>query len=157
MFKMSAKQSITISLVLAVIFLVACIIGIFFLYPLTDMLISVEDNIGNRDVITIPGRVFVHIMAYAALTDVIIADIMLFFLLLRVKKGKVFTDISVSLIRGIAWCCMILCPIFAALGIYFQLALIVAFAGLFLGICMRVIKNVIEEATRIKSENDLTV
>jgi hypothetical protein len=33
----------------------------------------------------------------------------------------------------------------------------VAFAGIFLGLCVRVVKNVIEEATEIKAENDLTV
>jgi hypothetical protein len=33
----------------------------------------------------------------------------------------------------------------------------IAFAALLLGLCLRVVKNVIEEATEIKRENDFTV
>ena len=34
---------------------------------------------------------------------------------------------------------------------------VLAFAAVFLGICLRVVKNVLEEGAEIKSENDLTV
>jgi hypothetical protein len=47
--------------------------------------------------------------------------------------------------------------LFALLGWYFRLALAVGFVAVFVGLCLRVVKNVIEEATLIKSENDLTV
>ncbi|MBR4880968.1 MAG: DUF2975 domain-containing protein [Clostridia bacterium] len=157
MFKISTKLSTRISIILAVIFLVGCVAGLFILPILTNMLINVDDNIGNRDAITQVGRIFVHVLAYAALLVAIFADIMLLFLLMRVKNSLVFTEISVALVRGVSWCCMLLGLIFGLLGIYFQLAFIVAFAGIFLGICLRVTKNVIEEATVIKSENDLTV
>ena len=157
MFKISTKLSTRISIILAVIFLVGCTVGLFILPTLTNMLINVDDNIGNRDAITTAGRVFVHVLAYAALLDMILADIMLLFLLMRVKNSLVFTDLSVALVRGVSWCCMLLGLIFGLIGIYFQLAFIVAFAGIFLGICLRVTKNVIEQATVIKSENDLTV
>ena len=157
MFKISNKLSTQISIILAVIFLIGCVAGLFVLPFLTNMLINVDDNIGNRDAITMAGRVFVHVLAYAALLDAILADVMLLYLLMRVKNSLVFTEISVALIRGVSWCCMLLGLIFGLLGIYFQLAFIVAFAGIFLGICLRVTKNVIEQATIIKSENDLTV
>ncbi len=157
MFKISNKLSTRISIILAVIFLIGCIITVFFLPRITNVLINVDDGIGNRDEITEIGRIFVHILAYAVLLDVILADIMLLYLLMRVKNSLVFTEISVALIRGVSWCCMLLGLIFGLLGIYFQLAFIVAFAGIFLGICLRVTKNVIEQATIIKSENDLTV
>ena len=157
MFKISTKLSTQISIILGVIFLIGCIVGVFILPTLTNMLINVNDNIGNRDSITTVARVLVHTLAYAALLDMIFADIMLLFLLMRVKNHLVFTDISIALIRGVSWCCMTLGLLFGLLGIYFQLAFIVAFAGIFLGICLRVTKNVIEEATVIKSENDLTV
>lgn len=157
MFKISNKLSTRISIILAVIFLIGCVAGLFILPFLTNMLINVDDNIGNRDAITMAGKVFVHVLAYSALLDAILADVMLLYLLMRVKNSLVFTEISVALIRGVSWCCMLLGLIFGLLGIYFQLAFIVAFAGIFLGICLRVTKNVIEQATIIKSENDLTV
>ena len=43
------------------------------------------------------------------------------------------------------------------MGYMFYVVFAVAAAMLFLGLCVRVVKNVVEEATEIKSENDLTV
>lgn len=157
MLKISSKASITLSIALSIMFLIGCIGGAFFMPYLVELLINTRDNVGFRDDITQVGRVIVHIFAYSALADAMLADCLLFSLLLRVCNGKVFSVKSVSLIRGVSWCCFLLGVVFCGLGIYFQLALIVAFAAVFLGICLRVVKNVIEEATEIKSENDLTV
>ena len=157
MLKIPSKLSVGISITLSVIFFLACIVGAFIMPSLTDLLINTYDNIGNRADISNSGRVFVLALAYAVLAVVSLADSLLFFLLCRVHKGQVFTADSVALIRGVSWCCFLLGAVFGTLGIYFQLSLIVAFAAVFLGICLRVVKNVIEEATEIKSENDLTV
>jgi len=157
MLRIPKKISINISLVIAVLFFAICIAAVFIMPERVNMLIDTPDSIGNRADISAAGRVFVHIMAYTALLAVLLADIMLFLLLLRVRVGKVFTDKSVALIRAVSWSCFLLCAAFCGLGIYFQLAFIVAFAALFLGMCLRVVKNAIEEATEIKCENDLTV
>ncbi len=124
---------------------------------LTEMLINTPDNIGNRDHISQLSRIAVHIAAYAVVLDFIAADCMLFIMLLRIRKGLVFTEQTVTLIRGVSWCCIGLCLIFGFLGIYFQLAFLVSLLAVFLGLCLRVCKNAIEDATRIKQENDLTV
>lgn len=157
MFKVSTKFSNNLSLAIAIVFLVGCVAAAFLMPTVTNMLIDTPDNIGDRGSITESGRVFVHIAAYVLLAIVTVADILSIALLHRIRKGKVFTAKSVSLIRGVSWSCIFLCIIFALLGVYFQLALIMAFLSLFLGVCLRVVKNVIEEATVIKSENDLTV
>ena len=157
MFKVSSKFSNNLSLAISIIFLVGCIIAAFLMPTVTNMLIDTPDNIGDRGSITESGRVFVHIVAYALLAIVTLADILSIVLLLRIRKGEVFNAKSVALIRGVSWSCILLCVAFAMLGVYFQLALIMAFLALFLGVCLRVVKNVIEEATLIKSENDLTV
>lgn len=155
--KISKKLSTTLSLALAVFFFVCCIAGLFILPALTDMLISLPDNIGNRESITALGRTFSLISAYSIVLDMMLADGLLFFLLLRVRKGEVFTDRSVSLIRGVSWCCLALCLPFGVLGIYFQLAWIVCFLAVFLGLCLRICKNAFEVATEMKQENDLTI
>ena len=157
MFKVSSKFSNNISLVIAIILLVGCIITAFLLPAITDILIDTPDNIGDRQSVTEGGRLFVHIVAYLVLAIITLADVLNIALLLRVRKGEVFTTKSVALIRGVSWSCVLLCVAFALLGAYFQLALIMAFLALFLGVCLRVVKNVIEEATIIKGENDLTV
>lgn len=157
MFKVSAKFSNTLSLIIAFVFLVGCVAAAFLMPTVTNILIDKPDILGDRESITEGGRIFVHIMAYALLLIVTLADVLSVKLLFRIRKGEVFTSKSVSLIRSISWSCIMLCLAFALLGVYFQLALIMAFLALFLGICLRVVKNVIEEATLIKSENDLTV
>lgn len=157
MLKISKKLSTTLSLALSVFFFLCCIAGLFILPALTEMLINTPDNIGNRENISQLGRVLSLVSAYCIVLDMMLADALLFCLLLRVRRGEVFTDPSVALIRGVSWCCLGLCLPFGFLGIYFQLAWIVCLMAVFLGLCLRVCKNAIEEATQIKQENDLTV
>ncbi|MBE6756385.1 MAG: DUF2975 domain-containing protein [Ruminococcaceae bacterium] len=157
MLKVSNKFSINLSIAISILFFIACIVGAFIMPTLTNMLIDTPDNIGNRGDITETERILVHIAAYLILAVFMFADVLMFTLLQRVKRGFVFTEKSVSLIRGVSWCCFAVCMLFAFLGIYFQLSFIVAFLGIFLGVCLRVIKNVIAEAVEIKNENDLTV
>ena len=155
--KIPKKYSLNISIAIAVLLLLICVVGLCLLPNITNMLIDTPDGIGNRDNISASGRMIVHILAYIIVLFVMAADVCLFFLLLRVRAGMVFTATSVSLIRCISWCCILICAAFCGLGVFFQLAFFIAFAALFLGTCLRVVKNTIEEATEIKSENDLTV
>ena len=157
MLKISKQLSTTLSLALAVFFFVCCVAGLFILPALTEMLINLPSNIGNRGDITPLGRTLSLVSAYCIVLDMMLADALLFSLLLRVRKGEVFTDRSVSLIRGVSWCSLGLCIPFGFLGIYFQLSWIVCLLAVFLGLCLRVCKNAFEEATQIKQENDLTV
>ena len=157
MLKISKKLSTTLSLALAVFFFLCCIVGLFVLPALTEMLINLPDNIGNRGSITQFGRTLCLVCAYCILLDMMLADILLFRLLLRVRKGEVFTNGSVAQIRGVSWCCLGLCLPFGILGIYFHLSWIVCLLAIFLGLSLRVCKNAFEEATEIKKENDLTV
>lgn len=157
MLKISKKLSTMLSLSLAILFFLCCIIGLFILPGLTEKLINIPDTIGNRGDISQLGRTLSLVSAYCIVLDMMLADLLLFLLLLRVRRGEVFTQRSVSLIRGVSWCCLGLCIPFGFLGIYFQLSWIVCFLAVFLGICLRVCKNAFEIATEIKQENDLTV
>jgi len=157
MLKISKKMSTTLSLILSVCFFLCCIAGLFFLPALTEMLINTPDNVGNRGNISDFGRAASLVCAYAVVLDMMLADFFLFRLLLQVRKGEVFTNRAVAMIRGVSWCCLGLCLPFGYLGLYFQLAWIVCFLAVFLGLSLRVCKNAFEEATAIKQENDLTV
>ena len=157
MLKIPTKASIIISTGLSALFLLGCLIGAFFLPQVINGLIDAKYIVNGYEYITAQNRTVIHALSYAVLTDVMVADVLLFFLLIRVKLGEVFTRKSVALIRGVSWCCIILGLIFAVLGIYFYVSFIIAFAAIFLGLCIRVVKNVIEQATEIKQENDLTV
>ena len=157
MFKISRKLSVWLSIVLAVLFMIALVCGAFIMPRLVQTLIDLPDTSGIRQNITAGGQTFVMALSYGLLAVCALADILLFILLLRVRKGLVFTAESAALIRGVSWCGIVLGLLFGLLGLYFELSLALAFAGFFLGLCLRGVKNVIEEATAIKEENDLTV
>lgn len=157
MIKISTKASINLSIAISALFFVLCIAGAFILPMLVPLLIDTPDNVGSRDLIIESGSTLVMVVAYLILADMFAANCFLFTLLQRVKKGLVFTPKSVMLIRSVSWCCYIICLLFIVLGFYFQLAFVVFFLAFFLGLCLRVTKNVIDEATQIKNENDLTV
>lgn len=158
MFKISRKFSTTLSISIAVFFFICCIAGLFFLPALTEILINSPSGLfGSREGLSHFERVLIYIAAYGVVACFMLADILLFRLLLRVRKGLVFTEETVSLIRSVSWCCLGLCIPFGFLSIYFQLSLLVCVLAIFLGTCLRVCKNAFEEATQIKQENDLTV
>lgn len=157
MFKISSKASVNLSLIISgVFFAVLAVVGVF-LPAVVKALLRFSGEITARVEITPSDNVIVLVAAYILLALALLANILLFTLLLQVKGENVFSKKSVSLIRGISWCSIGFGVIFALLTYYFTLSSVIAFAALFLGLCVRVVKNVIERATEIKDENDLTV
>jgi len=73
------------------------------------------------------------------------------------SQPGVFQPSSARYLRVLSWCCFAECFVFLALTPYFAFSPIIAFAAAFIGLMLRVVKSVIEEGTRIKSENDFTV
>ncbi len=157
MLRISKKASVALSLVMTVVFFAIVVAAAVIMPSLVEILVNTPDNIGMRDQINDTGRVLVLVVAYLVLAVAAAADVFLFLLLRRVREGEVFTGRSVALIRGVSWCCILFGLLFAVLGYYFQLALAVSFAVVFLGVCLRVVKNVVEQAVQLKQENDLTV
>lgn len=96
-------------------------------------------------------------LGYGLMTFAAAACVLLIFLLCRVRRGQVFTAESVALLRAVSWCCMGAALLLLLGAIFFPLLLAAGAAAALLGLCLRVMKNVLEEATAIKSENDLTV
>jgi len=151
MLKIPNKVSVWISIVISVLFFALLVAACFYL----PLIIYVYMNVKGATVME--SRLEITIIAYAIVGVMMLADVLLFALLQRVRKSLVFTKKSVALIRGISWCAVLLGVCLAVLGIYFWIAFCAAFACIFLGLCLRVTKNVIEEATAIKAENDFTI
>ena len=152
MLRISKKYSLYLSMILAVIFLIVCAVTAIMLPMLADTLIDVKGTPWEAG-----DRIAVLVLAYALLSVVVLADLLLILLLRRVYRGLVFSRKSTDLVRGSSWCCMLLGAVCLGMSRYFRLALVLAFAAVLLGICLRVVKNVLEEATEIKSENELTI
>lgn len=102
---------------------------------------------------------FVPLMValYVLLAFAVIAVYCLDRLLANIKNEKVFISKNVAFLRTISWCCFGVSIVFALLGFYRYLALSLCFATAFLGIILRVVKNVIEQAVFIREENEYTI
>lgn len=157
MLKISRKSSVILSISFTLLWIV-CILAGFFLMPrLATFLINSYENVTIREIVGKTDFILITADAYLILSTALSAIVLLLKLLLNIRKSIVFTAGNVSIIRTISWLCFLEGFAFLLLGFRFVLAFIVAAAAFFLGLVVRVVKNVMEEATAIKSENDLTV
>lgn len=97
------------------------------------------------------------ITIYVGIAIAYLADGAMLVLLNRVRREQVFTDRSVLCLRILSWCCIGEAVCFFLVGYYFRFSYAVSFAAFFIGAALRVVKNVVEEATAIKAENDFTI
>jgi len=94
---------------------------------------------------------------YLCCIPAMIALVCLHKLLVNIRNEDVFISKNVKLLRIISWCCFLaaLMMVFAAFYQFLFGVMAVAFA--FIGLILRVVKNVIEEAVQIKDEHDFTI
>ena len=157
MLKIPARKSIIISIVLTVIFMGILVYGAFSMTEIVDAFILFENTVVKYSTIGQAGRIFILISSYVALAFAALADVLMLLLLIEVRAGRVFMDKSIAYVRYVSWCCILIGLIFAVLGRFFVLMFVFGAAVVFLGLCLRVVKNALEEASAIKSENDLTI
>ncbi|MBR6563769.1 MAG: DUF2975 domain-containing protein [Clostridia bacterium] len=158
--KISKRASTLLSLILAVAF-IAIVLVMMVLMPFiidsAPMMQSIYSYFSSEEGALISGNVVFWIWFYAISAIAAVCCGSIVFLLFRVRRKLVFSKISVSLIRFASWCCILIAAVCIGVCGYFHMAYVLALAAGFLGLCLRVVKNVIEEATAIKNENDLTV
>jgi len=78
-------------------------------------------------------------------------------LLFNIKKDAIFIQPNVSYLRRISWCCFAVALITLIGGVFYLPFLFVAVVAGFVGLMLRVVKNVMESAVQIKAENELTI
>lgn len=94
---------------------------------------------------------------YAAAIPAAAALYSLHGLLHNITQEKIFVETNVLNLRKISWCCILAAVIFAVSSIYYILFLLLSVAMAFIGLILRVLKNVFAEAVRLKMENDYTI
>ncbi|MBQ6848000.1 MAG: DUF2975 domain-containing protein [Clostridia bacterium] len=102
------------------------------------------------------GKVFALCFYPSAIISAIILYSLLK-LLFNIKNGKVFTEQNVKLLKTVSYGALVISVITFVSGIYFMPFLFISAAGIFTGILLRVLKNVMQSAILLKDENDLTV
>ncbi|MDR0469372.1 MAG: DUF2975 domain-containing protein [Peptococcaceae bacterium] len=78
-------------------------------------------------------------------------------MLKNIASDQVFVRENIKALRVISWCSFAVAVVFICFFFYYILGLIIAILAAFIGLILRVVKNVFEQALEIKEENDLTV
>ena len=94
---------------------------------------------------------------YACCIPAMAALLCLHKLLTNIKNEIVFVTGNVKLLRIISWCCFATAAILVFAVKYYLLFGVMGVMFGFIGLITRVVKNVIEEAVRLKAENELTI
>ena len=81
----------------------------------------------------------------------------LFKLLRRIESGQVFTDENVELLRRISWSCFAGAVVALVSMLYYNPWVFVAIAAAFMGLIVRVVRNVVAQAVELKKEADYIV
>ena len=155
MLKISKSTSTAISLMLAHALLA---ILLFFAIVMPLVIESAPIMMGVKAYFTEKGGdVVFWIWFYLLMVSGAACCVALIAILKRVQRELVFTVKTVSYIRWLSWGCMFIAAVCLGVVYYFHMAYLLTLAAGFLGLCLRVVKNVLETATEIKNENDLTV
>lgn len=101
---------------------------------------------------------------YAVVPAGYIALICLDKLLINIRKEIVFDSKNVTLLRIISWACfyaglvgLLSFVIILIMDFMFETLFVLAIGEMFMGLVVRVVKNVFEAAIEIKEENELTI
>ncbi|SDB30412.1 Protein of unknown function [Ruminococcaceae bacterium FB2012] len=148
------KSSIMLSKALTLILTAAIASGLVFIPRLTDWYCGITVGRGFIDGdLRLPMMIVLYITTVFGLA----ASVTLILLLGSISKGRVFTKGNTLCLRVISWACLLASAAFAVLGMWRFIFFAFAFLGAFLGIVIRVLKNVFAAAVELKEENDYTV
>lgn len=142
--------SIRLSVFFTRLFLVLLGVGILFAPRIVGWCLELT---GGRPVFV--GRICAAF--YCCVGPAAVLLVSLHRLLDSISQGEVFTRGNIALLRYCSWCCMIVSVI--CLGFTFTLFyfLLVSAAAAFVGLILRVVKNVFQQAMALKEENDYTI
>ncbi len=151
------KHSVTLSIVVCFVVAVALTAALFIGPWLVELWFTIfrgwsETSPGMLRMLTLfsasfyPCAVFGYITLYSLLR-----------LLFNIQKEDIFTLQNVRYLRRISWCCFAVAVITLVSGVFYLPFLAVAVAAGFVGLMLRVVKNVMQSAVEIREENELTI
>lgn len=94
---------------------------------------------------------------YSTVLPALLVLVSLWRMLKRISRGEVFVQENVIALRMISWCCIAAGTVYLLSSLYYATYFFLGLAGAFMGLILRVVKNVFAEAVEIKQENDYTI
>jgi len=103
------------------------------------------------------GRAYFLATVYSGCVPIALLLVCLYILLQRMSAGSVFVKENVACLRYISWCCFAGAIICFVSALYYVPWLAVGAAAAFMGLIVRVIKNVFAKAVSLQNDADLTI
>jgi len=148
----SAKLSLIVCWVAIVLF-AACLIGL----PMIFNLYFINYRGLTPVIVTLRFRIVMLTSMYIGVLLAICALYGLIKLLHNITADKVFISENVSFLRLISWCCFGAALVTVVASFEYFPVIIISIAAAFVGLILRVVKNVMQAAVELKEENDLTI
>lgn len=149
--KWSRDQSIVLSKICVLVFAAAELICAAGLPLIADGIIR------RRGWELFPDGVYFFCTVYLLMIPASIALAYLYRLLGNISREEVFVDGNVSCLRRISWACYLAAGICAVSGFFYLPFWMLAAAAGFMGLILRIVKNIFAEAVNLKQENDFTI
>ena len=112
---------------------------------------------GRRELDIRVGSLYFLVSFYSLLLPAAVALICLYALLANISKGEIFIPNNIKCLRRISWACYLAAVISFVSTFYYRPFLIAAAGAGFMGLILRVVKNVFAEAVYMKQEQDYTI
>lgn len=151
------RRSLILSIIVCFIFLAVLTLGLFFGPWFVKMWLCEyrgfdEFGFALQKLLIIfkacfyPCAVFAYVTLYSLIR-----------LLFNIKNEEIFINQNVKYLRLISWCCFAVALITFVGGIFYLPFIFIAVAAAFVGLMLRVVKNVMQSAVEINDENQLTI
>lgn len=146
----TSKRSLRLSILMLYAAAFALIVAMFIVPSLLDWYIHAA------------GRTKIH---YYVLCTVFYFCCPLFFgilyflhkILQNIRVERVFIQQNIDYLRYLSWLCFGLVPLILVGGVFFPVLLLITLIVAFIGLLVRVVKNIMAAACDLKNENDLTI
>ncbi len=100
---------------------------------------------------------FLIFMTYLAIPAGWGAIVLLYKILFNVRNKKIFLEDNVKYLTILSWLCFYVGIISLIGAINFVAFVLVSLSALFIGLIVRVVRNIIEETISLKEDSDLTI
>ncbi len=150
MSKQTISNSTLAARILGYVILAILSASVFFLPKIIDWYLLITGRAHFNTVI-------IYSLFYSALVPAFSAIVFLLSLLKKADGLSVFSEAALKDLNILSLCCFAEAVIFGVLTYFFYFSALIAFAAFFMGLLLKVVKNVIAYATELKSENDYTI
>lgn len=151
----NTNKSIKLSLVVCFAVIVLLVAGAFTMPFLLNLYFG--DFMAAADHVVMLKYKSVLICFYGCLLPAFVALGALIKMLFAIKREEIFTDANIKRLRVLSWCCFAVALVTVVGGIFYIPLLAISIAAGFMGLILRIVKNVICSAKILREENELTI